>query len=150
MISFEKSVGVVVFRENDNSFKYLLLHYEAGHWDFPKGHQEKGENDEMTLRRELIEETGIKEIEIVPSFRKEICYFYQAKGGEIEKRKKRGNALSVSKKVIYYLAETKLGKVKLSSEHIGYEWLEYEPALARITYPNGKEVIREVQAFLGR
>ena len=26
--------------------EYLVLHYEAGHWDFPKGHLEEGESEE--------------------------------------------------------------------------------------------------------
>ncbi len=42
MISFEKSVGAVIFRKSDGAVMYLLLHYPSGHWDFSKGHMEKG------------------------------------------------------------------------------------------------------------
>ena len=55
----EKSCGAVIFRVG-NATKYLLLHYEAGHWDFVKGHSEKGESEEETVRREILEETGLR------------------------------------------------------------------------------------------
>ena len=54
----EKSAGAIVFRKEKEPV-YLLLHYEAKHWDFPKGHVEKNETDEQTVRREIQEETGI-------------------------------------------------------------------------------------------
>ena len=38
MIS-EKSAGAILFVKEKEP-RYLLLHYEAGHWDFPKGHVE--------------------------------------------------------------------------------------------------------------
>ena len=38
---------------------YLVLHYEAGHWDFPKGHVEGEETAEEAAIREIEEETGL-------------------------------------------------------------------------------------------
>ena len=60
----EKSAGAVVFRKEKEPL-YLLLHYEAKHWDFPKGHVEENESDNETVKREVEEETGIKDIEII-------------------------------------------------------------------------------------
>jgi 8-oxo-dGTP pyrophosphatase MutT (NUDIX family) len=48
----EKSCGAVVFAK-DSETKYLLLQYEAGHWDFVKGNVELGENEKETAVREL-------------------------------------------------------------------------------------------------
>ena len=48
----EKSAGAVIFRKQNDAILYLLLHYEAGHWDLAKGHIEKGESLEETARRE--------------------------------------------------------------------------------------------------
>ncbi|OGI17654.1 MAG: hypothetical protein A3J63_02545 [Candidatus Moranbacteria bacterium RIFCSPHIGHO2_02_FULL_40_12b] len=141
MVSFEKSVGAVLFRRVNSKNKYLLLHYKSGHWDFPKGHQEKGENDEVTLRREVKEETGIQDIKIIPGFSKKIGYFYVAKGKERKKRLKVQRGIKIKKQVIYYLAETREKEVKISFEHVGFRWLDYSQALKKITFKNSKNVL---------
>jgi len=148
MISFEKSVGAVVFRKSDGAVMYLLLHYPSGHWDFSKGHVERGEKDEETLCREIQEETGINDLAILPNFSTQIRYFYRAGEEEKQKRKKTGKSANVMKKVVYYLAETKTKNIKISSEHIGFEWLGYKDALARITYKNGQEVFKKADKHL--
>ena len=58
----EHSCGIVLFHAK----KILLLKYKGGgHWDFPKGHIEKGESETETTLRELREETGIKNVELI-------------------------------------------------------------------------------------
>jgi 8-oxo-dGTP pyrophosphatase MutT (NUDIX family) len=148
-LSFEKSVGAVIFRRNESDEKeFLLLHYPSGHWDFPKGHIEKDETEKETLRREIIEETGIIELNIIAGFKDYIRYFYQANGDEREERIKNGNGLNVFKKVVYYIAETKEISIIISDEHINFEWLNYEKAVARITFENGRNVLRKADVFL--
>lgn len=134
----EKSCGAVVFRVGAGS-EYLLLHYEAGHWDFVKGHVEKGESEEETVRRETLEETGLKNTAFMNGFRERIDYFYRRRGR------------TVSKEVIFYLVKS-LGEeqVKISGEHIGYEWLSYVKALERLTYRNAKETLRKAEEYLQR
>ena len=146
--SFEKSVGGVVYREENDIKLFLLLHYESGHWDFPKGHVEEGESDIETLKREVSEETGINDLAVLPNFKKQIKYFYKAKGGELEERKKEGRPQNVIKRVTYYLAETTDQNVKISFEHTGFEWLPFNEALKKITYKNSKDVIGEANDFL--
>lgn len=131
----ERSAGVVIFRRNGEE-KYLLLHYEAGHWDFVKGNVERGEGELGCVVRETEEETGIKDLRFFQDFREEIRYFY-----------KRGGNL-VDKKVVFYLAETQTPKIKLSYEHIGFEWLRFEDAYKRLTFKNAKEVLRSARDFL--
>ena len=53
----ERSAGAIIFREEKRKIYYLLLHYESGHWDFPKGHVEKEEKEKETVKREIREET---------------------------------------------------------------------------------------------
>lgn len=157
MIAFEKSVGAVVFRNDGGKIKYLLLHYRpsgrtsdknSGHWDFPKGHIEKGETEDETLRREMKEETGIADLKIIPNFKIAIRYFYRAKGNEREERKKSGKAINVWKKVIFYAAETKTEEIKISHEHIGFEWLDFDAALEKVTYKNAKNILKKADEFL--
>lgn len=133
---FEKSVGGVIFRKVRKDIYYLLLHYEAGHWDFPKGHIEKGETEIETLLREIKEETGISDLKIIQGFKEYIKYFFKEKGRNIFKI------------VIFYLAETKTKEIKLSFEHIGCDWLLYKDALRRLTFKNTKNILKKANQFL--
>lgn len=150
---FEKSVGAVVFRREKKKIKYLLLQHPKsgiyrGHWDFPKGHIEKGESWQETLKREVKEETGITKIKIIPGFSTWVKYFYRARGEEEKERRKKGKGVNIFKIVTYYLAETSQKKVKLSFEHKNYAWLEYKEALERITFKNSKEVLKKANLHL--
>jgi 8-oxo-dGTP pyrophosphatase MutT (NUDIX family) len=136
MGSGEKSCGAVVFREENGVRLYLLLHYEEGHWDLPKGHVEPGESEEQTARREVAEETGIRRLEIVPGFRRTISYTF-ARGGR-----------AVRKNVVFFLAKTSTANVALSGEHIGFAWLPYGEALRRITYANARSVLKGAEEAL--
>ena len=149
LLVFEKSVGAVIFRRREDGKKeFLLLHYPSGHWDFPKGHVEKGENEEETLRREVKEETGIKDLQILPKFRKQLFYFYQAKGQEREKRLAKGKSINIFKRVVFYLAETSQQEVKISFEHVDHQWLAIEEALKKITFPAPRKILEKAQNFL--
>jgi len=131
----EKSCGAVVFKR-DGEVEYLLLHYEAGHWDYVKGQVEQDESEKDTVTRELKEETGITDAGFIEGFREEISYFYR-RGGR-----------TVHKEVIFFLIETKDSNVKLSYEHVGYEWLNYEKAMAKLTFANAKKVLAKAHGFL--
>ena len=131
----ERSVGAIVFRKEKEPI-YLLLHYEAKHWDFPKGNVEAGETDVETVKREIKEETGIKDIEIVRDFKEKIHYYYKLKKELI------------SKDVVFYLAKTKTAQIKLSFEHIGSKWLPYKKAIEQLTFKNAKEILKQANKFL--
>ncbi|MCD6094594.1 NUDIX domain-containing protein [bacterium] len=138
----EKSAGAVVFREEDSKFYYLLLHYQSGHWDFPKGHIEKGEKEKETVRREIKEETGIQDIEFIPGFRERITYFFRK---SYDKNKK---PPLVFKEVVFYLVKTKTKQVRISYEHTGYKWLPYNKAIKQITFKNAKEILERANNYL--
>ena len=133
---FEKSAGAVIFRKEDSQIYYLLLHYTPGHWDFPKGHIEKGENLIQTVRREVEEETGIKDIKIASGFKEWIKYFFRVEGKNIFKI------------VTFFLAETQTKEVKISFEHKGFKWLPYEEALEQLNFKNAKEILKKANGFL--
>lgn len=146
-VIWETSVGAVVFRTVEGMRHYLLLHYPSGHFDFAKGHVEAGETEEMTLRRETEEESGISDLQVFPH-RVSIRYFYIAKGTEREKRQRKGQGIWVFKVVHFYPALTQTSEVVISHEHQGFAWENYDTALRRVTFDNAKRVLRETEDYL--
>ncbi|MAP84764.1 MAG: diadenosine tetraphosphate hydrolase [Candidatus Marinimicrobia bacterium] len=133
----DKSCGVVLF----NSSKVLLLRHSSvssrggGHWDFPKGHIDDGETEIQTALRELEEETGIANVDLVEGFRGTITYTFPS-GQE-----------RIGKEVVFFLATTKKSKVRLSHEHIDYSWLDFDSAFSRLTYDNARLILRNAIKF---
>ena len=140
----EKSCGVVLFNEQ----KVLLLQYPTGqkegewdlqgHWDFPKGHVDKGETEIETATRELEEETGIKKIILLKNFRKTINYTFQ-KGDR-----------KIAKEVVFFIATTVEKEINLSHEHIDYGWFDFTSGLKQLTYNNACSVLKEAIIHYGK
>lgn len=148
----EKSAGAIIFREEGGINYYLLLHYapaepgKRGQWGFAKGHIEKGETDEQAAKREVAEETGITDLEIVHGFKEQEKYFFKKNYGlEGEARQK---APWVFKLVVFFLARTAVKDIKISDEHIGFAWLPFKEATSKITYKNSKELLKKADDFL--
>ncbi len=136
-MAFEKSAGVVVFRRQENGeILYLLLKSTSGHMDFAKGNVEKGETEEQTTLREAEEETGLKDIVLLPGFKERIKYFY------------RRQKVPINKEVVYFVGETKFADVRLSWEHVGFEWVSYKDAMEKIDFTNTKNVLKKAHEFL--
>jgi bis(5'-nucleosidyl)-tetraphosphatase len=133
----EKSCGVVVLSkcENDTE-KFLLLRYPQGHWEFPKGHVEEGENEKETALRELEEETGLNNVSLIDGFREMMNYKFTYK----EKM--------ISKDVVFFLGIVNCNDVDLSHEHQDYDWLSYEDAMQKVTFKNARIVLRKAKDFL--
>jgi len=172
----ERSAGAVIFRRvghrlrrgpaksGDKKIYYLLLHYELGHWDYVKGHIEKGERPEETFLREAKEETGLSDLKIIPGFKHTIRYFFRGKMGERGAQAIGDNhARLVSAELVaaprsevimkfatFYLAQSHTAKIKLSYEHTGYKWLPYKEARELITFENSKEVLDAANKFLSK
>lgn len=139
----EKSAGVVIFRKEKGKNFYLVLHYPSDtrtpgkdYWDFPKGHIEEKERPDEAAKREVKEETGLTDIKFIEGFKSWIKYFFKK------------DSKDVFKIVTFYLAETKTKEVKISQEHIGYQWLLYEQALEQITFENAKEILKKANNYL--
>lgn len=111
----EFNVAIKAMIEKDG--KYLILvrdrndNIAAGEHDTPGGVPEYGEKPEETLRREVMEESGL-EVEIIRPLKvwTVIKEKYQTIG-------------------ITYLCRYKSGEVKLSEEHESFEWVTGEQIL---------------------
>lgn len=137
----ERSFGAVIFRREENKILYLLLHKNKHEqynelWDFSRGVIEKGEKPEETAKREIKEETGIEKIKLNEGFKEKIKWFYRKDGK------------TVSKEATYFLGETKVKEIKISKEHDGFKWCEYEEALKLITYKNTKIILEKAERYL--
>ena len=131
----EISAGMILLRRTPEPH-YLLLHYESGHWDFPKGHIESGEHPQDTATRELKEETGISEVRFLDGYKQTLRYFFRQKG------------IGIFKVVIFFLAETTQSEVTLSAEHVGFDWLPYDAAIDRLTFKNSRDLLIKANEHL--
>jgi bis(5'-nucleosidyl)-tetraphosphatase len=103
---------------------------------FPKRKCEKGERANDTVKREIEEETGIKDIEIIDGFKESVAYYYRMHGKLIYKT------------VNYYLAKTQQKDVRLSYEHEDYAWVTLDEALKYLKHKNSINVLSKAFAFL--
>lgn len=134
----EVSAGFIIYKIEDDEIYYLLLRHPT-HWSFPKGHIEESETPKDAAIRELEEETGIskEDIEIIPNFQDSTSYIFFKNGDP------------VSKKNIYFLARLKKQKpIRLSKEHLKYDWFKYREAERAIGFLNMIEVLRRAHQWI--
>ena len=134
------AAGGVVIREDSGVLRVLLIEDSYGHWTWPKGHAEHGDPPAETAAREIAEETGQKELEILEELGKQE---YDFTWGE----------KSIHKKVHIFLVRA-LGTDRLTpqtSEILRAEWFSPEAAAATIEYTGSKELLMKgIDAYIRR
>ncbi len=112
-----KSSGAVVFLLEEGRPLYLLLR-AYNNWDFPKGEIEPSEDPLDAAKREIAEETGLKDlqffddyIETPPYGKGKVARFYIAES---------------KSKDVFLPISSELGR----PEHHEYRWLSYSEARA--------------------
>lgn len=126
----EKSCGCIIINNNN---EILLIHHNAGHWDFPKGHMEQGETEKQTAIREVKEETNI-DVEVNENYR------YSTKYSPKE---------NVIKEVVYFLAKNINDNKQAQLEEVSeVKWFKFEDALEIITYSTSKEILIKLKEDL--
>ncbi len=141
---FEKSAGAIIYRKNKEKIEFLLLESKSiskknphNIWSFPKGLVEEGESDNQVALREIREETGITNLNLIPGFKITEKFMYR-----------RDNEL-VSKTVNYFLAKDKVtSEVVISNEHIGFLWLSFEDAQKTIKIKAVRDSLLKANDFI--
>ena len=109
-----------------------------GRWTWPKGKIEKGETPEQAAIREIREETGLKDIELVCKIG-DVKYFYSLK------------AELIFKTVYVYLFKH-IGREALKILHKEIEagaWFTPDEALRKVEYKGAKQFLKKgIKRFL--
>lgn len=132
----DKSYGVVTIYKGAEDL-FLLLKQQDGHWSFPKGHPEGDEMPRESAMRELYEESGISDCEILntPVFFEEYTFTDED--------------VPCHKIVEYFVGISLTQNVLIQEKEISeYRWVTYEDALNLFNYPEPKRVLREVVEYL--
>jgi len=133
----DEAFGIVPIYLTDNTYQFLLIQHLAGHWGFPKGHADPGEDAVQAACREFVEETGISDYALLTDAEFSEQYDYTREGKLFHKT------------VVYYPAMVTAQTVACQPEEIrAYAWLEYDAAIARLSFDGAKRVLKEVQQYL--
>jgi bis(5'-nucleosidyl)-tetraphosphatase len=133
----DEAAGYIVFHDAGDGRRYLLLRNRRhGTWGFPKGHLESGEDHAAAARRELLEETGIAEIEPISDFESQTTY--------VPKGRPDDDADDAPKKrVVYFLGKAPTPAFRRSDEHDAGGWMTAEEATATLQFEDLRRVFRE-------
>ncbi|HEU4830880.1 MAG TPA: NUDIX domain-containing protein [Candidatus Saccharimonadales bacterium] len=120
----EPTSGGIVFRRNEKGGVEILLIQDAkDRWTIPKGHIEEGETAQETARREIGEEAGLMEVDILGWL------------GKIHFRYRRIDKLVLMTTQIYLVrAKGDTDAIKKEEWMNGIRWFSFHDALDAIEY----------------
>ena len=123
----EPTAGGIIFRHpengNENDIEILLIQDAKNRWTIPKGHIEEGETAKETARREIGEEAGLTNIDIIGWL------------GKINFRYRRVNKLVLMTTQIYLVrAKGDTNKIVKEEWMNDIRWFSFHDALDVIEY----------------
>ena len=122
--------GVVVYYLEQDEPHFLLIRSRRDRsWGFPKGHLIEGEDLLSGAMRELWEETGIRQVALVPGFTEHVTYRVNRAGRFRQKT------------VTYFLGRVETPVVRLSDEHSEHRWAVVEDARKILTFENLRTLV---------
>lgn len=128
----EQTAGGVVFRRNpkNNELEMLLTQDAKNRWTIPKGHIEEGETAKETAEREIREETGLKEMEVMAWL------------GKIHFRYRRQQSLVLMTTQIYLVwGKGATGDLNKEEWMNGIGWFKVTEALDMIEYEDISKLV---------
>ena len=129
-------VEAIIFRRNGNKVEYLLLKRlpeRNGFWQPITGGVEEGETRNEALRREIKEETGIKNIVAVL----EDLYLFEFSDPNLNQEYVYGVEVSPSEEIALD-----------QKEHSEYKWCSFQEALQLLHWRENKEALRKLNKTL--
>ncbi len=135
------SYGIVPLYNNGTAWRVLVVHQISyrgdDFWIFPKGHAEKGETPIKAALRELQEETGVSEVELIDKTPIAVSYSFTHEGVRIEKT------------VEYFVGVCKSSDTHISQPHEIKEirWCTFDDALTLLSHQNSKDVLQKVKSL---
>ena len=135
----------IPFRKTSSrEMEFCVFHRaDLDQWQFIAG---GGEDDETPIEaavREISEETGIKTNCII-----KMTSMAYIPANVISERHRKYWAKNTYVIPEYHFAFECVSDIKLSNEHIGYEWLSYKDAMARLTWDSNKTALYELRCRL--
>ena len=121
----EPTSGGIVFRltRDQKDIEILLIQDSKGRWTIPKGHIEPGETAKMTARREIEEETGLKNVSILTWL------------GKIHFKYRRADKLVLMTTQIYLVQALDTHEMPVGEKWMkGIQWFSFTDALDTIEY----------------
>ena len=128
--------GVVLNGEG----KLLLVEQHGNTWSFPKGGVEEGENELEAARREIKEETGVEDLELLAELGSYERYSI-AKDGVSDLTE-----LGLRPRT-FFLFRTKEETLKPEDAEVtSARWVAVEEALALLSHPKDREFLESMRA----
>jgi bis(5'-nucleosidyl)-tetraphosphatase len=125
-----RASGVVIYYlDRDEPYFLLIRSRRDRSWGFPKGHLIEGEDLLGGAMRELWEETGIRQVALVPGFTEHVTYRVNRAGRFRQKT------------VTYFLGQVETPDVRLSEEHSEHRWAVVEDARRILTFENLRALV---------
>ncbi|MAU33735.1 hypothetical protein CL689_07280 [Candidatus Saccharibacteria bacterium] len=119
----EPTAGGIVFRRGQNGIEILLIQDAKDRWTIPKGHIEEGETAKQTAKREIGEEAGLKDVDVLDWL------------GKIHFRYRRIDKLVLMTTQIYLVrAKGDTNAIQKEEWMNGIKWFSFHDALEAIEY----------------
>lgn len=160
----EISAGFIVFRRTEEGVKFLLLYHGHNYWNFPKGKIESEEKSLEAAFRETREEAGLakQELRMAKNFKVYQKFSFRRRFDRPDSPRPNKEQIMVRrsspqeeepqnifKVVIFYLAETRNPRIKVSSEHQGYAWFLFPEAMKMMgRYRGSQKMLKQAYDYI--
>ena|SRR5947209_179048 len=130
------SAGAIILREVEGKLKIALAHHPRATkaWVLPKGHVEEGESLTQAALREIYEETGLVDVQLITHL------------GTIMRESVKSDGDVVQKTIHFYLAyalDNSQSQAPTDPKFIEVSWFSPQEAIELLPYENEQAFVRE-------